>query len=419
MKKMWKDRFNIIAILCLATFVLIACNGDKKTSENKDAQQYTCPMHPQIIKDQPDTCPICGMDLVPMHSQDLKLEVDTNLAALLQPSDEAVVSNIKTFKVSSSTVSDTLILNGVVSYNTNNMKTISSRINGRIEKLYVKYNYQMVSKGQKIMEIYSPDLAAAQQELLYLKTKGDLSLLEQAKTKLRLLGVSENQINEVLRSGKTNYKIAVYSPASGYLVNPASISSTTKAISSDEMGQQTSATIVDNKPVNMVEGQYVSLGQVLFKLFNQQEVWAEFYSNPDESHLIKEKNLIQISSKNGKTTNARIDLIQPFYNDGQNYSVIRVYLKNMANEFRIGELLKATIVKPQVFGRWIPAKSVYQLGEKNIVFIKNGNTLKPLEVSISEKAGTHFLIKTGLKEGDEIAVNASYLIDTESFIQTN
>ena len=100
---MWKDRFNLIAILCVATFVLIACNGDKKAAESKDMQQYTCPMHPQIIKDQPGTCPICGMDLVPMHQQDLKLEVDTNLAALLQPSDEAVVSNIKTLKISLST----------------------------------------------------------------------------------------------------------------------------------------------------------------------------------------------------------------------------------------------------------------------------------------------------------------------------
>ena len=416
---MWKDRFNIIVILCLVTFVVIACNGSKKTSESKDAQQYTCPMHPQIIKDQPGTCPICGMDLVPMHSQDLNLEVDTNLAALLQPADEAVVSNIKTLKISPSTITDTLILNGVVSYNTNNMKTISSRINGRIEKLYVKYNYQMVNKGQKIMEIYSPDLAAAQQELLYLKTKGELTLLEQAKTKLRLLGVAEDQINEILKSGQTNYKIAVYSPASGYLVDPSSISSTTKAIPSDGMGQESNANVVNNKPVNMVEGQYVNLGQVLFKLFNQQEVWAEFYSNPEESHLIREKNPIQILSKNVKKSNARIDLIQPFYNDGQNYRVIRVYLKNTANEFRIGELLKATIVKPQIFGLWIPAKSVYQLGEKSIVFIENGTTLKPLEVTISEKSGNHFLIKNGLKEGDMIAVNASYLIDTESFIQTN
>ena len=416
---MWKDKFNIITILCLATFILIACNEGKKTSKSKDVQQYTCPMHPQIIKDQPGTCPICAMDLVPMHQHDLKLEVDTNLAALLQPADEAVVSNIKTFKISPSTISDTLNLNGVVSYNTNNMKTISSRINGRIEKLYVKYNYQMVNKGQKIMEIYSPDLAATQQELLYLKTKGDFSLLEQAKTKLRLLGVSENQINEVLRSGKTNYKIAVYSPASGYLVDPASIPTTTTAISADEMGKQSSASAVNNNPVNMVEGQYVNLGQVLFKLFNQQEVWAEFYSNSEESHLLKERNLIQISDKNGKIRNAKIDLIQPFYNNGQNYSVIRVYLKNTDNEFRIGELLKATIIKPNVSGLWIPAESVYQLGEKNIVFINNGNTLKPLEVSISEKAGNKFLIKTGLKEGDVIAVNASYLIDTESFIQTN
>ena len=127
---------------------MISCDQKTKPSEEKNVQQYTCPMHPQIIKESPGACPICGMDLVPIHQHDLKLEVDTNLANLLQPSNEAIISNIKTIKIISSKVIDTLHLNGVVNYNTNNLKTISSRLAGRIEKLYVKYNYQMVQTIQ-------------------------------------------------------------------------------------------------------------------------------------------------------------------------------------------------------------------------------------------------------------------------------
>ena len=399
---------------------MISCDQKTKPSEEKNVQQYTCPMHPQIIKESPGACPICGMDLVPIHQHDLKLEVDTNLANLLQPSDEAIISNIKTIKIHTSKVIDTLHLNGVVNYNTNNLKTISSRLAGRIEKLYVKYNYQMVSKGQKIMEIYSPELAVAQQELLYLKNNGEVDLLNQAKTKLRLLGATEKQINEVINSGKVNYQFTVYSPVSGYIVEPSiANSSTIKPSLGNKMESVSTSSNIKNTAINIIEGQYIAIGEILFKVFNPQEVWAEFYSNKEEFSQITVGNTIIIVQKNGKSTTAKIDLLQPYFNEGQNYSVARVYLRNTRENFNIGELLNAVIIKPENSGFWVPKGAIYQLGEKNIVFLKKVNILKPKEVGISGKTKNNFLINAGLQEGDEIAENASYLIDTESFIKTN
>ena len=176
---------------------------------------------------------------------------------------------------------------------------------------------------------------------------------------------------------------------------------------------------IKNTAINILEGQYITVGEVLFKVFNPQEVWAEFYSNKEDFNQIKVGNTILIIQKNGKSTTAKIDLLQPYFNEGQNYSVARVYLKNTSGNLRIGELLNAEIIKPENSGFWIPIGAIYQLGEKNIVFLKNGNILKPKEVSISGKASNKFLINAGLQEGDEIAENASYLIDTESFIKTN
>lgn len=400
--------------------MMMSCGQKTKPVKDKIVQQYTCPMHPQIIKQEPGNCPICGMDLAPIHQHDLKLEVDTNLKKLLQPSDEAVISNVKTINIHLSKLKDTLFLNGVVNYNTNNINTISSRLAGRIEKLYVKYNYQMISKGQKIMEIYSPELAAAQQELLYLKNKEEFTLLDRAKTKLRLLGVTEKQMNEVIKSGKVNDQFTVFSPVSGYIME-ASLENTPNIKSSlgNKMESGTSLSTIKNTEINILEGQYITIGEDLFKVYNAEEVWAEFYSNKDEFNQIRVGNSTQIIQKNGQTTQAKIDLLQPYFNEGQNYSVARVYLKNTNHSFRVGELLNGKIIKPEKTGFWIPKKATYQLGQKTIVFIKKGNILKPKEVIASEKTINKFLIKAGLQEGDEIAENASYLIDTESFIKTN
>ncbi len=421
-KKMWKFKIFKPVIVSVVFILLMSCNGkQKKVEDSKVAEAYTCPMHPQIVKDKPGACPICGMDLVLLHNNlHLKMEIDASLADLIEPVNESIISNIKTIKISSSSYTDTLHLNGLVTYNTNNLKTISSRLSGRIEKLYVKYNYESVSKGQKIMDIYSPDLAAAQQELLYLKNSGDVSLMNQAKTKLRLLGVTETQMNDVLKSGKVNYKFAVYSPFSGYIIDsPTANSTSNQANSGNKMGQTSISSTIINTPINIVEGQYINIGDLLLKIFNPKDVWAEFYSNDDEVKQINKDNPIQIIKNNEEKINAKIDLVQPYFNEGQNYSVIRTYLNNSGDNYKIGELLKAKIIKPEISGLWVPTKAVYQLGEKNIVFIKNGQVLIPKEVRISEKANQQFLIKTGLKEGEEIAINASYLIDTESFIKTN
>lgn len=409
MKKLWK--YSVILLLV----IVVSCEQKKTADEHQHSTQYTCPMHPQIIKDEMGICPICKMDLVPMQQKEVKMEVDASLADLIQPANEVITSNIKTIKVSESTVSDTLLLNGKVTYNSNNLKRISSRLSGRIEKLYVKYNFQMVSKGQKIMEIYSPDLAAAQQELLYLKNNGETGLLEQAKTKLRLLGVAESEINGVLRSGKVNYKIAIYSPVSGYIIDAKQNQNTRTEAPSDNMNSSPSLNTSTNT-LAIVEGAYVNVGDLLFQLFEPSNVWAEFYVQAEQAMALTTKTKLSIVKQNGTITNAQINLIQPYYNEGLNYKVARVYLNNN-QQFKIGEILTAEVALANVKGLWIPTKSVYQLGQKNIVFIKQGNIIKPIEVTIGVKGKQQFLIKSGLRADDEIAENASFLVDTESFIE--
>ncbi|HTN21568.1 MAG TPA: HlyD family efflux transporter periplasmic adaptor subunit [Pelobium sp.] len=381
-------------ILFLTIISLFACNSNSKKAET--SQQYTCPMHPQIIKDKPGSCPICGMDLTPIHNGHHQKNSIDSLT-------DVPPTTTETFVVKASSYAPEITLNGNVTYNTNNVKSISARVNGRIEKSFVKYNFEPIKKGQLLLKVYSPELVAIQQELLFLKSGNDEQLLNKTKTKLRLLGVSAQQINSILKTGKPDYTINIYSNYSGYLLNP-------------EGGNEQNLQLANN-PLNIKEGQYINSGDLLFKVFNNNSLWVEFYINTLESEWLKigTELELKIGDQSHKT---RIAFIQPFFKNNQNYKVIRVVLDNHNHHYKIGELVTGAVKHPAIKGIWIPQQSVYQSGENNLVFIKTANGLKAKEVQISAKADNQLLVKKGLSSGDEIAKNASYLTDSESFINS-
>nr|MBC7614254.1 efflux RND transporter periplasmic adaptor subunit [Pseudopedobacter sp.] len=436
MERMWRNRVESLALsvqseklrvksLKKTTFLLIACcfilstlllgcqsNTDKKTGKTKQkgVVKYTCSMHPQVIKDGPGTCPICWMDLVRLNHQDVHLAVDADLKDLIKPTNESIVSNIKTIHPQELSLSDTILLNGKVSYDTRQIKTITARFGGRIERMFVKYNFQKVVKGQKIMEVYSPDLAAAQQELLYLKAQDDPSLLTRAKEKIRLLGIDNQQINQIIKSGKVNYHLPIYSNYSGYVVDP---------VMDKRLNEKTDNTFNDaQNAIAFLQGQYIKTGDMLFKVFNQQQVWGIFYVDAHQQQHLKSNQSIGIIYKRD-TLQTKISLVQPYYDGGQPYTLVRVTLNNDQEQFHIGEFLKAQYISPAIQGLWVPTNSVYKLGNRSIIFIKEQNILTAKVVQTGATVGKQIQIINGLQKGDEIAESAAYLIDTESFIQIN
>ena len=172
----------------------ISCNDNKDQHDgHKEAaatELYTCPMHPEIIREQPGKCPICGMDLVKKET-DAKRIAEVELESLLKPTNEFVVSSIPVTTIQKREEQIEIEALGNIAYDTRQVGSISARVSGRIEKLYVKYRYQKISKGQHILDIYSPELLTAQQNLLFLlkNDAGNTTLIEAAKEKLLLLGM--------------------------------------------------------------------------------------------------------------------------------------------------------------------------------------------------------------------------------------
>lgn len=367
------------------------------------------------------------------HDDPGVVNIDSNLSHLLKPSNEQVVSTLPVIKAEYGTKIFTEEAQGIINYDTRNQNSVASRVSGRIERLLIKYNYQPVKKGQLIMEVYSPDLAAAQQELLFLKGTGtDQNMLQGAKQRLMLLGMSASDVSKLLRTGKINYRIPVYSNADGYILEKsaaaAPIAAATPAPSSggDGMssmgggGSSSSAAPVSavpvNSPVLLRPGQYVSTGQSLFTIYNANQLIAEFSLKPALASLIAQGDKFVFYKTADKTTiqSASIGMIQPVFKDGVNFTIARIYL-NKPN-FRVGELLTARIPVLLSASWWLPESAAVSLGNKTVVFKKEGNVVIPKIVKSGITIARMIQIKEDISSW-EVSKNASYLVDSESFIK--
>ena len=431
--------------LLAAVLLLVACSdGSAKkvaAAHAHDAkEQYTCPMHPQIVQEGPGSCPICGMDLVPRQARGGEGGVDSVLITVLKPVNEQVLSAVPTVKPESGTRIFSLDVQGAITYDTRRQASIASRVGGRVERLLIKYNYQPVRKGQLIMEIYSPDLAAAQRELLFVyRTEKSSALLQKAKQRLLLLGMQEAQVRQVLNTGQVLYRVPVYSPASGYILEKSAagttpgggaMAATAPSAGGDAMGgmgsgdgatapvaASTPETAPAPSPVLLREGQYVGAGQSLFTVYREGSLVAEFAFDPALAAEINrgQKLVFHKTADPSTTYTGTIGLIQPTFRAGSNFTLARVYLSD--TRFQVGQLVTANI--PVLSrGWWVPESAVWKLGSRSVVFKKEGPVFVPRVVRERQRARGLVLIQEGV-QGWEIARNAAYLVDSESFIKVN
>lgn len=432
MKKNLKNNWIILAMVALLTLASCGAGGDHA----EHADTYTCPMHPTVVSDRPGTCPVCGMDLVRKARPGEEVEITEDLAKLIKSPNETVIASIKTIKAEYKSVPSSVDAQGVVTYDTRKIFTIPSRVGGRLEKIYLKYEFQPVAKGQKIAEIYSPELLTAQRELLFLveNDSENKSLIDAARNKLELLGLTSAQIDDLITRKTPTQTFSIYSPYSGYLITEQQAPTTSTSISSGSttspggmpggMGPSSSASqgtstvsSADQAESIIREGSYVSAGQTLFSIVNTGDLRIELDLPASQASAIKRGDKLLLDFGNGSTEESTIDFVQPFFNEGQNFMKLRVFT-NKAKDLHIGHLVNAKIQIPASESLWVPREAVLDLGIDKIVFVKERGVLKPKKVTIGISAGGLVEIKGGLASLDEIAANAQYLVDSESLIKT-
>ena len=413
-----KNTSNWFGYLFLVLVVVATgCNSTGKQKHAEGKQQFRCPMHHEIVRDKEVNCPICGMDLVPFGG-DEKAVSDVKLNTLLRPTNSYVITSVSTTTLQQSDEQIEVEALGTVAYDTRSVGSISSRVGGRIEKLYLKYTFQDVSKGQKVMDIYSPELLTAQQNLLFLlkSDAGNTSFINAAKEKLLLLGVSPQQLQQIIQQQKPSLTISVYSNYSGHIHDALNMNTPMSA----STGMSNTAPIV-TRDLMLKEGMYVQKGQTLLSVYDPHRLWAVLNIYADNQSMVKVGNPVRIVPETAPDKNfrAKIDFIEPFFREGSKTLTARVYFQNNEMNMPVGSQVKATIFGNTQKGNWLPKDAVISLGLDKIVFKKYGDVFKALKVEIGLTYNNKIQIIDGLTPYDAVAANAQFLMDSESFIKVN
>ena len=220
-----------------------------------------------------------------------------------QPTNQTVFSDVKTILLVQKSITPILNANGVISYDPRLINNISIRIGGRIEKLYVRFNFENISKGQRIMDIYSPELLTEQQNLIYLlkNTPNEISLIYSSKQKLKLLGFTEVQINQIETTKLPLNPLPIYSSYSGHIhdieIGNRVLSSETSvnknmSLNMNNTTSSSSQSQIENLPstqsseLTLKEGMYIESGQPVFAVYNISKVWAVLNIFPQDAPLI-------------------------------------------------------------------------------------------------------------------------------------
>ncbi len=366
--------------------------------ETEDATIWTCSMHPQIKQDKPGKCPICAMDLIPLQSMTSGGDdVDPN--EIVMTESAAKLASIQTMIVAKGSPNKTVYLQGKIQADERKIAELTARFGGRIEKLFVNFTGQNVSKGEKLATIYSPGLVTAQRELLEALSfkESRPSLYTAAKGKLKLWDLTDQQILSIEQKGEPQLYFDVLSPISGTVMMR-----------------------------HVAIGDYVKEGMPLFKVIDLTKIWAMFDAYESDLPWIKlgDKLEFTIQALPGKTFSSKVSFIDPFINGKTRVTKVRLEVSNpnlvLKPEMFTSGLLESKIAEAsnQII---VPKSAILWTGKRAVVYVKVANRESPSflyrEVILGPEAGAFYVISEGLNEGEEIAVNGVFKIDAASQLQ--
>jgi len=361
---------------------------------------YYCSMHPAQQSTDPEaTCPICGMDLVPMPD-DMDGQGDMPVLRLSERSEALL--NIEVARAERRTVEAPMHFVGKLEPNEQKLRDVVVRADSYVETLHADYDMKQVKAGEPLAELYSPRLQAAARELLVVRDRdgsglsGEGKALASARGKLRRLGMGEEAVQRILDTGDVPRTYEIRSPIDGHVMN-----------------------------MTGREGDWLAEGERLVQVMDSSTLWLqlEAYEHQLKQLHVGQQVAVTIDAFPGETFEGEVSFISPHVHPVKRTAKVRVEVPNETGELRVGMYAKATVTAshegddadkaPLV----VPASAPLVTGKRAVVYVKAPDADRPAfegrDVTLGPRVGDFYIVEDGLEAGELVVRRGAFKLDSE------
>jgi Cu(I)/Ag(I) efflux system membrane fusion protein len=348
-------------------------------------------MDPQVVSNAPGKCPICGMPLTPVKKSSVRNSDDLELSE-----QQIKLGNIVIDTLQKSDIDKEIEFAGILNLDASQITSVTARVMGRVEKLYVKTTGDYVSKGAPLYEIYSDELNNAKQEYLAALQRRNLfkdvshinfeDLIQSARVKLKLWGMSEAQIDALEKQKQASPTTTYYSTESGYVTT-----------------------------VNVSEGGYIMEGGTVVQLVDLSKLWAEAQIYTSQLFQVPRRASASVYVPGTNTHVAgQVEFVNPEVSLDSRINLLRVVIPNKGNVLKPGMSVLMRIRTASINSLTIPSDAIIRNANGAVVWIQvDKNKFRSQMVTTGIESDGVTEIISGLNENDAVVVRGAYLLHSE------
>ncbi|MDA8254297.1 MAG: efflux RND transporter periplasmic adaptor subunit [Betaproteobacteria bacterium] len=367
--------------------------GDIDPSTGKKVLYWHDPMVPVQKFDKPGKSPFMDMQLVPVYADAGDQNAGDQSQVAVSPRVQQNLG-VRTAEVVRGTLSPQVEAVGSIAFNERNQALVQARATGYVERLYVRATLDRVAKGQPLADLYVPDWVAAQEEFLSLRRmqgSGLAVLVDGARSRMRQVGMNNEQIRWVEASGKVQPRITLTAPVGGVVVE-----------------------------LMAREGMTVMPGATLFRINGLSTVWANAEIPESQAGLLRPGAAVEARSPAlpGTVFKGKVQAILPEVSPATRTIKARVELANPGGQLAPGMFVSVALAARAEAGLMVPTEAVIQTGKRTVVMLAEaGGKFRPVDVDIGIESAGQTEIKRGLEVGQKVVVSGQFLVDSEASLK--